>query len=232
MKIIALIPARSGSKGIPKKNIKNLNGKPLISYTIEAAKKAKHLNKEDIICSTDSKEIAEIANQYGARTPFLRPEKYATDEATSISVAVHALNWMKQNENKNYDYLMLLQPTSPLRKAVHIDEAIEKMKVYKTSSVVSVNKPDDMPYNMKKLNKEGELIDLIENDYTRRQDMPEIFATNGAIYLTKTDVILKEKSFFGDHSIPYIMNRKYSIDIDEMFDFKIVELFDELINDF
>jgi len=222
MEILTLIPARAGSKGLPGKNIKELNGKPLIAYTIEAALSSKYLKKENILCSTDSEKIANVAKKYGAKVPFLRPAKYATDKATSISVAIHALNWMKKYQGKNYDYLLLLQPTSPLRKEKHIDEVIELMKNKRKDSIISITEPDIMPYNMKKIDGNGELVDFIEeNNYKRRQDMPEIYGVNGAIYLTRTDIILNKKNFYGEHCVGYLMDKKHSIDVDELFDIKL-----------
>lgn len=225
MDILALIPARSGSKGVPHKNIKELKGKPLIAYTIEAAKKSKYLKNENIICSTNSNKIAEIAKSFGANVPFLRPERYAKDESSSISVAIHAINHMKKSLKKEYEYIMLLQPTSPLRKPEHIDESIKMIeKDNKWDSVISISTPQNLPYNMKMIDKKGLLKDFIRNDYQRRQEMPEVYCTNGAIYLTKIETVLEENSFFGDSSKGYIMQKEFSIDIDDKFDWKICEL--------
>lgn len=226
MKILALIPARAGSKGIPDKNIKIVDGDPLIHYTIKAALKSKFLNKENIICSTDSKKIADIARDHGARVPFLRPKEYATDEAESISVALHALKWMRKNENKEYTHLLLLQPTSPLRRAEDIDEAIEIMKEKDKDSVVSVTKPFFKPFNLKKINSDGELEDFYDRsyDYSRRQEAPDAYHPNGAIYLTKTEVIFEKKDFYGEKSLPYMMDKISSIDIDEPIDLELANL--------
>ncbi len=225
MRILTLIPARSGSKGIKNKNIKLLKGKPLIAYTIESALQSKYLEQEDIICSTDSGEIAKIAREYGATTPFIRPAEYARDTSSSVLVAKHALNFMYHEMNKEYDYLLLLQPTSPLRRASHIDEAIELMQKTKKDSVISVTTPEQSPYKIKKVNENNELVDLIQLnlDYKRRQDLPEVYAQNGAIYLTKTKILLEKNSFFGECSIGYYMKKEYSIDIDEYIDLKIAE---------
>lgn len=225
--ILCVIPARSGSKGIKKKNIRELAGKPLIAHSIESALDSEYLDNNDVICSTDSEKIARIARDYGAKTPFLRPEEYATDEAKSISVAKHALDWAKENREKEYDILLFLQPTSPLRQTIHIDEAIESM-ASEDSSVVSVKEPEDMPYNMKKI--EGVYLkDLMEESYHRRQDMPEVFAINGAIYLTRIETIIEEESFYGEKCKPYKMSRKHSIDIDEPIDLKKAKfLMDEI----
>lgn len=229
MKILALIPARAGSKGIKNKNIIDLNGRPLIDYTIKSALKSKYLNKKNIWCSTDSQKIANIAENCGASIPFLRPKKLAKDESSSISVAKHALNWANNSKIK-FTHLLLLQPTSPLRSSKDIDRSIEIMISENCDSVISVTKPDIMPFNMKYLNSNGELNDYTNEKYNRRQDMPEIYGVNGAIYLTNIDVIYRKNNFFGETSKAYIMNRKNSIDIDELFDLKLAEFL--LLNNF
>lgn len=221
MEILALIPARSGSKGIKDKNIIDLNGKPLIDYTIKAALNSKYIKKENIWCSTDSQKIANIAEKAGASIPFLRPKKLAEDESSSISVAKHALIWARDN-NIEFTHLLLLQPTSPLRTSDDIDNSIEIMKKENSDSVISVTKPDIMPFHMKFMNN-GELIDYTEEKYNRRQDMPDIYGVNGAIYLTNVQVIDDYENFYGKKSMGYIMNRKNSIDIDELFDLELAK---------
>lgn len=221
MEILALIPARSGSKGIKDKNIIDLNGKPLIDYTIKAALNSKYIKKDNIWCSTDSQKIANIAEKAGALIPFLRPEKLAEDESSSISVAKNAIKWA-DNNNIEFTHLLLLQPTSPLRTAEDIDNSIEIMKKEDCDSVISVTKPDIMPFHMKFMNN-GELIDYTEETYNRRQDMPDIYGVNGAIYLTNVQVIDVYEDFYGEKSMGYIMDRKNSIDIDEPFDLELAK---------
>jgi CMP-N-acetylneuraminic acid synthetase len=225
MKILTLIPARSGSKGINNKNIKLLSGKPLIRYTIREALKSVYLNKNDIICSTDSQKIADIAKSCGAKVPFLRPKEYSTDTSSSVSVAKHAIKYMENLRGYRFDYILLLQPTSPLRKSYHIDEAIKLMLDKDKDSVISITEPEHSTYKMKKIDGNDELKDFISCSitYKRRQDLPKIYAQNGAIYLTKRNVIIKNNNFFGEHSVGYFMKKEYSIDIDKPIDIKLAE---------
>jgi CMP-N,N'-diacetyllegionaminic acid synthase len=224
MNVLALIPARGGSKGIKRKNIIDLNGKPLISYTIKEALKSKYINNENIWCSTDDKEIANISKKLGAEIPFIRPKKYAEDDSTSVSVAIHALDWASNN-NINFDCLILLQPTSPLRTAEDIDSAFELMNEKKADSVVSITKPDILPFNLKYLNEDGTIKEYTKKEYNRRQEMPDnIYGTNGAIYIVKTKILYTKNSFFGGKNYGYVMNKEKSIDIDSDYDLKIARL--------
>jgi CMP-N-acetylneuraminic acid synthetase len=222
MEILALIPARAGSKGIKNKNIIDLNGRPLIDYTIKAALDSKYIKPDNIWCSTDSQKIANIAEKCGASIPFLRPKKLAGDEASSVSVAKHALKWADDN-NINFTHLLLLQPTSPLRTAKDIDNSIKIMKREACDSVIGVTKPDIMPYHMKYLNENDELVDYTNKKYNRRQEMPDIYGVNGAIYLTNIQVIDDHDNFYGNKSKGYIMTRKKSVDIDELYDLKLAQ---------
>jgi CMP-N-acetylneuraminic acid synthetase len=224
MNILALIPARGGSKGIKRKNIVDLNDKPLISYTILEALKSKYIKEENIWCSTDDKEIAEVAEKFGAKIPFIRPEKFAEDDSSSAAVAIHALDWASEN-NIDFDYLILLQPTSPLRTVEDIDLAIEMMKEKNADSVISLTEPDILPFNMKYLNDDGTIKNYIKKEYNRRQDMPDnIYGTNGAIYIVKPKVLYNRNSFLGDINYGYVMNKEKSIDIDSDYDLKIARL--------
>lgn len=225
--ILGLIPARGGSKGIPGKNIYPLAGKPLLAYTCEAACQSKQLGR--VILSTDSQEIADVGAQYGAEVPFLRPEKYAQDNTPSIDVVLHTLEWLKKNENWTPEAVVLLQPTSPLRIAEHIDQALKLFHEQESETVVSVVKVPHRfsPYTIQKLH-DGLLHDFWEQDVSfdryRRQDIPELYARNGpAILITRTEVLQQSKSFYGNKVIPYIMEEKYSIDIDDMSDLQLAE---------
>lgn len=223
MNILVLIPARGGSKGIKKKNIIDLDGKPLISYTIKEALKSEYIDAENIWCSTDDEEIAEVAKEYGAKIPFIRPHKLSEDDSSSASVATHALDWAKNN-GIEFDYLMLLQPTSPLRTVEDIDSAIEIMKSKKADSVISLTEPGILPFNMKYLNEDGSIRNYTENKYNRRQDMPDIYGTNGAIYIVKPEILYNRNSFIGDKNYGYVMNKEKSVDIDSNYDLKIARL--------
>lgn len=223
--ILGVITARGGSKGIPHKNIKELAGKPLIVYTIKAAQKSKYLTR--CIVSTDDQEIADIARDYGADVPFLRPQELARDSSTSIDVVKHALNWLKDNRKEQYDYLMILQPTSPLRTGDDIDQCIKKIVDTNTDSVMSMVELEDMSLKkLKKINNDI-ILPYIEEEgkfSSRRQDLKKIYKRNCAIYLTKTEFILKN-DLFGKVSRPYIMPIERSVDVNKSIDFKIAEFF-------
>lgn len=225
MKFLGLIPARGGSKSIPHKNIVDLSGKPLLSYTIEAAQGSRHLDR--VILSTDDAEIAEVGRSYGVEIPFMRPEELARDDTPSIEVVAHILDWLKENESWQPEAVVLLQPTSPLRTAVHIDEAVDLFVAKKADTVVSVIEVPHRfsPYSIMQL-EDGYLRDFwtedVEFDRYRRQEMPKLYARNGpAILVTKTDVILDSNSFYGSKVIPYIMREEVSIDIDNYHDLEL-----------
>lgn len=218
MNILGLIPARGGSKGIVNKNIKSLNGKPLIYWTIEAAKQSKFINQ--IIVSTDDKDIASIAKKFGADVPFLRPQCISGDDTPNIEPALHALNNIK-----GFDWLLLLQPTSPLRSHKDIDGIIEFCMSRRALSAVSISEVTKHPYWM--FNKEDDyrLNPYIKNKltFTRRQDLPEIYNLNGALYLAETNWLKKNKSFIDENTIGYQMPLDRSVDIDTEIDLKFAE---------
>lgn len=216
--ILAIIPARGGSKGIPRKNIKLLNGKPLIAYTIEEALKSKYIDR--IVVSTEDEEIASVSKSYGAEVPFLRPKELAKDDTPTIDSILYNVNELKEK----FDYICLLQCTSPLRQATQIDEAIELSSKKDGDSVVSVCESEVNPYWMKKIEND-KMIDFVYNspNYTRRQDIPMIYRLNGAIYICKTESLLKNKSWYSKVTVPFIMDRITSVDIDDIVDFKFAE---------
>ena len=211
---VAIIPARGGSKGLPRKNIKKLLGKPLIAYTIEAAKKAKSLDR--IFVSTEDKEIAKIAKKYGAEV-IERPVELAADDTPTYKVLQHAVK-----EIENADIVVTLQPTSPIRDAKDIDKAIEILK--DSDSVVGVCEIEYHPYWTKKI-ENGFLVPFVQSDkeYFRRQDMPKAYRINGAIYVTKKHVLMHENSVFGKKASPLVMDELHSIDIDTELDFLAAE---------
>jgi len=221
--VLGLIPARGGSKGLPRKNIKPLLGKPLIAYTIEQALASKHLDR--VIVSTDSEEIAEVSRKYGAEVPFMRPKELATDEAKSINVVLHVIKWMEEND-KSYDLLMLLQPTSPLRTVEDIDKAIELLLEKEANAIISVCEVEQHSYWSNVLPPDGCMKNFIRPEVTNknRQELPLFYRLNGAIYLVYWDYLKQEKTFFGDKTFAYIMPRERSIDIDEEIDFILAEL--------
>ncbi|ULH30116.1 acylneuraminate cytidylyltransferase family protein [Leptospira weilii] len=217
-KILGLIPARGGSKGIPRKNIKLIAGKPLIVWTIEAALKSKYLTS--IVVSTDDFEIAEIAKQSGASVPFLRPSELATDYSSGIDPVLHALDNLPE-----FDYVMLLQPTSPLRTSTDIDDCIEFAMKRKTNSVVSVCETQENPFWMFCLDDSLKMTKLLNvEDVKRRQDSPKIFSLNGSIYLSEVNYFREKKKFITEDTLAYLMSKESSIDIDDMMDWKLAEI--------
>jgi len=216
---LAIIPARGGSKRLPRKNVLDLNGKPLISYSIEAGLESSCVDK--VIVTSDDDEILTISKKYGAHI-IKRPDELASDTATTIDAIEHTI----ENVEK-YDYVVLLQPTSPLRNEKHIDEAIELLEAKNADAVVSVSEMDHSPLWSNtlddNLSMKGFLKDEVLNK--RSQDLEKYYRLNGAIYICKTEKLLKEKSFFlKDHIFAYMMDRKSSIDIDEEIDFKIAKV--------
>jgi CMP-N-acetylneuraminic acid synthetase len=224
MKVLAIIPARGGSKGVPGKNIKILGGKPLIAYTILAAQKAALVT--DIILSTDSDEIIQVAQTYGLEVPFKRPASLATDESPTILTVLHALDYFSA-KGIAFDAVCLLQVTNPFRTSEFIDQALEKFKNSKTDSLISVLKlPHDFnPHWIFEENESGNLkISTGESEIiSRRQALPAAYYRDGSIYITKTEVILKQKSFYGK-SIAYIeADAKMHVNIDTMEDWEKAE---------
>lgn len=221
-KILAIIPARGGSKGIPYKNIMNINGKPLIAYSIEGAKQSKYVDY--ILVSTDDNKIKEVSLQYGANVPFLRPEEISNDTAKSIDVVIHGINYLKES-GEEFDYVVLLQPTSPLRTCKDIDEAIEILIKSEEESLVSVCEVDENPVLMRII-KDNSLQEIMnfDGDNLRRQDLPTVYIFNGALYINKVSMLLKDKAFVNKKTLPYIMEKEKSIDIDNKIDAKLAEL--------
>jgi len=220
-KFLALIPARSGSKRLKDKNILLLRGKPLIAYTIESAIKSGVFDK--IIVSTDSSKIAEIAGKYGAEVPFIRPKELATDETSAVDVILHALQFLN-NRGEKYDYFALLQPTSPLRTAEDILNAVNLLFEKNANSVVSVCEIEHSPLWMNTLPNDLSLEGFIREKRKRRQDLPRFYRLNGAIYLASVGYFLREKDWFKEKSYAYIMPRERSVDIDDYVDFKLAEV--------
>ena len=219
-KILALIPARGGSKGIPKKNIVNLCGKPLIAYTILAAKEANCF--DNIVVSTDSSEIATVSRNWGAEIPFMRPDEYAADTSTGEDVSRHAVNELKR-QGREYDIIVYLQPTSPLRNARHIREALDMFIDRNLPSLASVTQVQEHPLFMRTISKDGlmtKLLDLQSN--VRRQDLQKYYILNGAIYINWVFSI--NKCIGNDNKYSYIMENKYSIDINNVNDLTIAAL--------
>lgn len=222
-KILALIPARGGSKGIKKKNIIMLAGEPLISYTIKASLNSRYI--DSTVVTTDSLEIAQIAKKYGACVPFIRPAELAADTSKTIDAVLHAIKELKKNNSMQYDALVLLQPTQPLRTSQDIDEAIELFYKMGEKSLVSISSVKDHPLLIRKIDNSGKLIPLLEESSTcRRQDMPAYYRINGCIYINKIST-LNHTTSFNDNEIPYKMSEEHSVDIDELSDLHMAEYY-------
>jgi len=226
MSILAVIPARGGSKGVKKKNIKDLGGKPLISYTLETALSTDIIS--DIVVSTDDHDIADYCKKYSeVYVPFLRPKELSTDKSLSAPVVIHALNFMEAFLEKKYDLVLMLQPTSPMRKPNHIKESFNILENGGFDSVVSVVDVDGYhPLRMKTISN-GKLENFIDQgfeDMRPRQDLPKVYIRNGAIYLIKRESLLKNQSLVSSKCGGYIMDSCSSVNIDSKNDFLMAEI--------
>lgn len=225
-KILAVIPARGGSKGVPRKNIRPVCGKPLIGYTIETALEASE-NLHSVIVSTDDPETAEIAEQFGAEVPFLRPKHLADDHTPTVPVLQHAVKFVEDRDDIKIDWALLLQPTDPFRLPQDIRATIDIALTEECDSVISVKQVfSTHPILMKKIN-EGKLepFCIPEKEGTRRQDYdPPAYMRNGAIYLTRRDVLMNDNSIWGETICPYIMPEERSVGVDSEMDMKLVEI--------
>lgn len=219
-KVLALIPARGGSKGIKDKNIYLVCGKPLIGYSIEAAIGSKYI--DTVVVSTDSKKIADYSIKYGADVPFMRPDELASDTAKSIDTVVHALSFFEKNQEQ-FDIVIFLQATSPLRDSKDIDNSIEFFINNDCRSLLSVSEVDVNPVLIRSITNKGNLIPVIQaNSSIRRQDFKKYFRVNGALYINYCKDITAETSL-NDNESGYIISRDHGIDIDTMDDIRIVE---------
>lgn len=224
--VLAVIPARGGSKGAPRKNIRPVCGKPLIAYTIETALAAKGLFRR-ILVSTDDEEIANVARHHGAEVPFLRPAELANDKAPMIPVIQHAIRYVENDEKSRVDWVCLLQPTEPFRTVEDIAQAMTLAQAGGCDSVISVVQVFSVhPILMKRIDG-GRLLpySIEEKEGTRRQDYaPAAYMRNGAIYLSRRDVLMERHSLWGDVIHPYVMPPERSVGVDSELDLKLVEL--------
>ena len=218
MKTLALIPARGGSKGISRKNVRPFAGKPLIAWTVEVALQCRCF--DDVVVSTDDEEIAEVAREYGARTPFMRPTALAQDDTPSIAPVLHALEQLP-----GLDALVLLQPTSPLRTVEDIHDCLVLAEERAANSIVSVTQTDTHPYWMYRLSSQQRLEALLEApEVTRRQDMPPVYALNGALYFARTEWLVNARRLVAAESLAFVMPPSRSVDIDTPLDWKFAEM--------
>ncbi len=220
---LAIVPARSGSKGLPDKNIKSINGKPLMAWSIEAGLKSKYIDR--LIVSTDSEKYAEIAKYFGAEVPFIRPDNISTDVSSRKDVIKHALDFFRR-KNKLYDYIVFLEPTSPLTTETDIDTSIEKLLLDQSAeSIVGVSLSEvshpDFLVNLKN----GFLNFINENQKSsviRRQDLENLYFYDGTLYISEVDKYL-EKEFYHEKTLGYVTPKWKSLEIDDMYDFIMVE---------
>lgn len=218
MSVLAIIPARGGSKGIPRKNIKALASRSLISWTIESAKQALCIDRT--IVSTEDKEIASVACELGADVPFMRPAELATDDTPGIAPVLHAISQLP-----GYDWVLLLQPTSPLRSTEDIDGIWQFCQERGAPSAVSVCEVGKHPYLMYLCNSSQRLEPFIKGrpNVTQRQNLQPVYALNGALYLARTDWLLEQQDFIGPETLGYIMPPERSVDLDTPLDWRWVE---------
>ncbi|MDB2462182.1 acylneuraminate cytidylyltransferase family protein [Alphaproteobacteria bacterium] len=215
-KVLGLILARGGSKGLPRKNLLDVAGKPLIGWTIQAALNSETIDK--VILSSDDDEIIAEAELWGCEVPFRRPSQLASDTASSVDVVLHAISHFP-----DFDFIVMLQPTSPLRTAEHIDEAFRLLVEKQAPSCVSVGEMQHPPHWIYELDESKKLTALlpVEKRSLRRQDLPPAYLLNGAIYISNVDWLTKKKNLLGDETVGYAMSARDSLDIDTIDDLKL-----------
>lgn len=221
---LAIIPARGGSKGLPEKNIKELCNKPLIVWSIEAGLNSLYI--DEVMVSTDNENIAEISKKYGASVPFLRPNELASDTATTFDTVKHALDYYKNTFHKMYDYVVLLEPTSPLREKDDLNTMIQKLidSDHDFDAIVSLGEVHEHPSIMKQV--EGNEIQPYCSELTmasRRQDNPPAYFPYGVAYIVKTPILLTEKSFYPLRTTHHLIKRYQCYEIDDIYDFLAIE---------
>ena len=220
---LAIVPARGGSKGLPRKNLLPLAGKPLICWTIEQARAAASLDR--VIVSTDDAEIAAVAREAGAAVPFMRPAELAGDDTPDLPVLAHALAWLSEHEGLDPDVVVWLRPTSPLRTASDIDATVELLETRSARCVRSVCLTEHHPAWMYTMS--GEELELFEvpcGPYLRRQDLPAVYRPNGAVDVIRRDAVPGEGALFVTPALGYVMPHERSVDIDDAVDFDLAGL--------
>jgi len=217
-KVLAVITARGGSKGVPRKNLRKVGGKPLIAWTIEAALRSRYLDK--VVLSSEDAEIIQVAAEFGCEVPFVRPAKLAQDDTPGIDPVLDALERLP-----GYDLVVLLQPTSPLRIAEDIDASIRRCVDERAPACVSVTATSESPYWMFTLD-DGKMRPLLGSIATpeRRQDLPQAYSLNGAVYVARPQWLVQARSFLAEGTIAYLMPGERSVDVDEELDLKLVEV--------
>lgn len=223
-RVLALIPARGGSKGLPRKNIRPMCGKPLIAWSIEKAKLSNY--PDMVLVTTDCQEIADIAKQYGAHVPFIRPGELATDRSSTYDVVRHALEYLRVEETQSFDYVVLLEPTSPLREDDDIDRMLEKLigNAEEFDSIISIGEVDEHPSIVRRMN--GPRLEPFcpqLQKTTRRQENEPAYFPYGVAYIAKTDVLLAENTFYTERCTHFKIQRYQNYEIDDIYGFLCVE---------
>jgi len=220
LRVLAIVPARGGSKGLPRKNVLDLGGRPLLAWTLAAAQASRYLDR--CVVSTDDEEIAAVARAHGGDVPFIRPAELATDAASAQDVLEHALRQLP-----GFGIVVILQPTSPLRSSNDIDGAIETLQEHHAPSCVSVVEPGKSPYWSYRVDENNRLTPLLDPAFSRmrRQDLPQTYVLNGAVYAAHTQWLLDNRGALGDGTVPYVMPAERSVDIDSAFDLELAALY-------
>jgi len=222
-KIVCVIPARGGSKGVPRKNIRNLAGKPLIGYAIEQSQQSQYIDRT--IVSTEDMEIAAVSKHYGAELPFVRPVDLADDHTSTIDVLLHSINWLEENEKYDFQILVLLHATTPLRSVKDIDLSIEKLIETNAENVFSVTEAHRNPYfNMVEINNDGQVMLVKKGDFNTRQSAPIVYDMNSSIYVWWKDILKEKKKIILERTEVYVMPKNRSVDIDDSIDFTMAEV--------
>lgn len=223
MRVLFVIAARGGSKGVPGKNIKMLGGLPLIAYKIIAARKCRYASR--IIVSTDDEDIAEVSREYGAEVPFMRPDELATDSAGSVDVVLHVMNWVSKNDKEYYDYVCLLEPSSPFASYIDLNNALKMIEENDADTLVGMKEAEVATNFIHPLDKNGGLSEFYyaikDLKSVRRQNQRKEYTMNGCMYIAKWDYFLNNKLFHSEKSLPYIMSEESSIEIDTMFNYEM-----------
>ena len=222
--VLGLITARGGSKGVPMKNLAPLAGRPLIAWTIEAALNSSSLDR--VVVSTDDVRIADVAREWGAEVPFLRPAELAQDDSPHVDVVLHAIHWLSDREGNQPGRVVLLQPTSPLRSAADIDGAVNLALREDADAVVSVVESHVHPYLTHRMTERGILQPFVRCDvaYPRRQDLPPAYFVNGAVFVNRRTSLLATRTFYPNETYGYVMPPERSIQIDTLWDLRLAEL--------
>lgn len=221
--VLALVPARGGSKGVPRKAVRPMAGRPMIAWTIAAARAAGRLDR--VVVTTEDAEIASTAREWGADVPFIRPAELAGDDTPGILPVEQALDWLQREQGYTPDWVMLLQPTSPLRTGEDIDAAVALAEVRDADAVISVTEAAHHPWWTRRVTEEGQIEDWDwAGEAARRQDLPPAFGLNGAIYLARRELLLEHRTWYLPRTFAHVMPPERSFDVDTPLDFRVCDL--------